>query len=147
TPILQQPRRQTRQIYAIFGLIFAGVMMVLLLACANVSNLLLARAAARAREIGVRLSLGAGRWRLVRQLLTESMALALIAAALGLTLPWFLPAVLFRSMAGEVSFHLRPDTTVLAYSVALAAFSCLAFGLAPALHATRGSFTGALRKQ
>ena len=148
TPFLQQPRRQTREMYAMLGLIFAGVMMVLLLACANIGNLLLARAAARAREIGVRLSLGAGRWRVVRQLLTESMALALIAAALGLTLAWFLPPVLFRSMAGgEVSLHLQPDTTVLAYSVALAAFSCLLFGLAPSLHATRGRFNDALRKQ
>src|SRR5207247_10719772 len=66
---------------------------------------------------------------------------------LGLLLAYVLPAPICQRAAGEVSFHLRPDATVLAYSLGLAMFACLAFGLAPALHATRGSFSDALRKR
>jgi len=145
-PLANSPRL-ARQIYPIFGLMFAGVMLVLLLACANVGNLLLARAAARRREIGVRLSLGAGRARLVRQLLTENLALTCLAGALGVALACILPGPLFTNAVGEVSFALKPDVTVLAYTLGLAALTCLAFGLAPALHATRGNFSDAIKQQ
>ncbi|HUD99182.1 MAG TPA: ABC transporter permease, partial [Bryobacteraceae bacterium] len=135
------------EIRAVFGLMFVGVLLVLLLACANVGNLLLARGAARHREIGVRLSLGAGRMRVVRQLLTESLVLAMAAGVLGVALAWILPGPLLRNVAGEVSFRLNPDATVLAYTFALASLACVACGLAPALAATRGSFHDALQQR
>jgi predicted permease len=145
TPPLQKPGRKTGQITAVFVLMFAAVILVLLLACANVGNLLLARAAARRREIGARLSLGASRGRIVRQLLTESLALASCAAALGISLAYLLPGPMFTSVAGAASFRLTPDATVLAYTAGLAMLACLAFGLAPALQATRGSLSEALQ--
>jgi predicted permease len=147
TAPLQSIGRKAKNFYAVFALMFAGVMLVLLLACANVGNLLLARAAARRREIGVRLSLGAGRARVVRQLLTESLLLAGIASALGVFVAWVLPRPLFTRIVGAVSFPLRPDAAVLAFTLGLAALACIAFGLAPALHATRGNFSDALKQR
>jgi predicted permease len=147
TAPLQSVGRKARNFYAVFALMFAGVMLVLLLACANVGNLLLARAAARGREIGVRLSLGAGRARVVRQLLTESLLLAAIASACGVLAAFVLPRPLFTSIVGDVSFSLRPDAVVLAFTLGVAAVACIAFGLAPALHATRGSFNDALKQR
>ena len=147
TAPLQSIGRKAGNFYAVFGLMFAGVMLVLLLACANVGNLLLARAAARRREIGVRLSLGAGRGRVVRQLFTESLLLAGIASAGGVFLAFVLPRPLFTRIAGVVSFPLRPDAVVLAFTLGLAALACVAFGLAPALHATRDNCSGALKQR
>jgi len=147
TALLKQGGRKAGQVYAVFGLMFAGVLLVLLLACANVGNLLLARAAARRREVGVRLSLGAGRARIVRQFLTESLAMAGAAGAVGVLVAYALPGPLFRSAVGEVSFGLRPGATVLAYSLGLAVLASVAFGLAPALHATRGGFSDALKRR
>ncbi len=147
TAPLQSIGRKAKNFYAVFALMFAGVMLVLLLACANVGNLLLARAAARRREIGVRLSLGAGRARVVRQLLTESLLLAGTASALGVFLAFVLPRPLFIRIAGVVSFPLRPDAVVLAFTLVLSALACAAFGLAPALHATRGNFSDSLKQR
>jgi predicted permease len=142
TALLMQPGQESRQVYAVFGTMFAGVMLVWLLACANVSNLLLARGAARRREIAVRVSLGAARPRVVRQLLTESLVLAVLAGGLGITLAWILPGPILRGAVGEVSFRLQPDTTVLAFTLGLSLLACLACGLAPAL-----AVTGAARQR
>ncbi len=129
----------------VFSLLFLAVTLVLLLACANVGNLLLARAAARRREIAVRLSIGGSRWRIVRQLLVESATLAVGASAIGLTIAFVLPSAIMRRLASEQTFYIAPDLTVLAYTAGIAAIACLAFGLAPALHCTRGSTAAALK--
>jgi predicted permease len=127
-----------KQIVPIFILMFLGVTLVLFLACANVGNLLLARAATRHREISVRLSLGASRARVIRQLLTENLVLASLAGALGCATAYWLPALVFRNAVNEsLSFPLTPDSVVLVYTLALSVATCIVFGLAPALHGTR----------
>jgi predicted permease len=137
TQMLANPGTKRSGIIPVFLLMFAGVTLVLLLACANVGNLLLARAAARRREIAIRLSVGAGRGRVIRQLLTESLVLACLAAGAGVAIAYWLPSYVVTLAAGPVGLRLKPDGLVLAYSLALASLACLAFGLAPALHATR----------
>jgi predicted permease len=121
----------------VFALMFAGVTLIVLLACANVGNLLIARAAARRFEIGVRRALGAGRARIVRQLMTESLLLALGAAALGTALAYWLPTMIVGRFGEAPPLVLTPDLAVLGYALALAIVCCMSFGLAPALHGTR----------
>jgi predicted permease len=114
--------------------------LVLLIACANLANLLLARSAARSREIGIRLAVGAGRWRLVRQLMTENVLLALAGGALGLLVAgWghnLLLGFLVRDPLGvALGFHL--DYRLLGFGFALSIATGLLFGLIPAIRATR----------
>ena len=138
TAMLDHPQRR-QQVAAPFTIVFMTFGAVLLLACANVTNLLLARAAARQSEIAVRMAIGAGRRRIIRQLLTEAGVLALAAAALSLPLAYVLPSAALRIM-GQVlpsALSLAPDVNVLLYAFGIAALCTLAFGLAPALQTTR----------
>jgi putative ABC transport system permease protein len=115
---------------------------VLLLACANVANLLLARAAARTREMAVRAAIGAGRARIVRQLLVESLLLSGLSAAIGMALAFtadrFLLALYFPGeVAGELAISANPDLRVLAFTVGVTLFTAILFGLAPAIQSSR----------
>lgn len=119
--------------------LFGAVGFLLLIACANVANLLLARASAREKEFAVRYSLGAGRFRIARQLLTESVVLSLIAGAMGLLLAvWAIRALRTlppTDLPRAASIHL--DLTVLAFAAGIAVVTGLVFGLFPALQTTR----------
>jgi len=121
---------------------------VLLIACANAANLFLARTTARRREISVRLALGAGRSRLVRQLLTESMLLCLVAAALGLLIaPWSLELLTRLLPPSDTVLKTPPplDLTVLGFTLALSMLTAVLFGLAPAFVAAKTDLATSLK--
>jgi putative ABC transport system permease protein len=128
-----------------FGLLFIAVTLVLLLACANVGNLLLARAYARRTEIAVRLSLGAGRARIVRQLLTEAFALAAAAGVLGLAIAQVLPKLVLHGVGEAEGLSFPTDHRVLLYALTLATLACVVAGLAPALQGTREAMGATLK--
>ena len=133
----------------LIGLLAIGASaLVLLVACANVASLLFARAAARQREVGVRVALGAGRARLVRQFITESVVLAAAGGGVGLALSfwttgfikWFLPTIPYR-----FAIDARPDLVVFGFAAAVSALAAFAFGLLPAIHATNPNLASVIK--
>ena len=128
--------------------LFGAVMLVLLIACANIASLQLARASVRGREIAIRTALGAGRGRIVRQLLTESVVLAAIGSLAGLLLSsWLLDALIALAPEGTARLgEVRIDGGVLAFGITLAMATSLLFGSVPALHSVRRDILPAMKE-
>jgi putative ABC transport system permease protein len=129
-------------------ILLGTVALVLLIACANVSNLLLARGNARAREMAIRNALGASSWRIIRQLLSESLMLALVGCVLGLMLAAFGIDLLTKMLAGQIPQLLYPelDLNVLAFSVLVACGCGVLFGLLPAIRASKPDLNQVLKE-
>ncbi len=129
------------QVESLAFLVMASVATILLIACANVANLSLARSAVRQKEIGVRLSLGASRGRVVQQLLTESLLVALLSGVAGLLLARWLPGAIISLLRPQheqpISVPLVLDIPVLGYTLLLSVGTAIVFGLIPALRASR----------
>ncbi|HKQ90485.1 MAG TPA: ABC transporter permease [Blastocatellia bacterium] len=141
SPLREQFSKPLAVLMVIVGL-------VLLIACANLANLLLTRAATRGREIAVRLALGAGRARLIRQLLTESLLLSLIGAAAGVLLANFGAQYLLEILESgrtPVLLDVQPDSRALVFTALLSVLTALLYGLAPALRASRSDLIAALK--
>jgi len=151
-PLWQTPFNQAGNLLPTLRISLVVACLLLFIACANVGNLLLVRSFARRHEMNVRLSLGAGRWRLVKQLLTESLILSIVAAAGGFLLAYWcrdLLKLLFPPMPAGVIVNLpsQMDLRVLALSVGVCVLSTLLFGLAPAFQASRIDVATAMKSE
>jgi len=143
--------------WVVLGSVLTPTLIVLLIACSNIANLQLARAAARQKEIGVRLCLGASRSRVIRQLLTESILLAILGGGAGLLFAWwtlkaFLASALSFSPLSPMTIdavkHLvNPDWRILSFTLLLTFLSAIAFGLVPALYATRSDLVATIKDE
>ncbi len=141
--------------WGVLGIVLAVTGMVLLIACSNIANLLLARGASRQKEIGVRLCLGASRGRVIRQLLTESFLLASLGGAVGLLLAWWSLELLriiainrtWGSYPERLSLDFSPDIRILAFTFLLSLLSSIAFGLITALRATRTDLVATIKDE
>ena len=144
-------RSDLRQQFSTPLIVLMGMVgLVLLIACANVANLLLARAASQQKEVAIRLALGAGRWRVVRQRLTESFVLAFAGAAVGVLFAWWTTSLLIDTLPFQravLTLSADPDPRVVFFAIAVSTVTALLFGLAPAFQATRPALTSALKEQ
>ena len=136
------------------AVLLIAVALVLLIACANLANLMLARAASRTREVAVRLAVGASRGRLVRQLLTESLLIASVGGMLGCAVSMWTEQALVKTVIASIPnsgdapvLNLSPDIRVLLYALALTLLTGIAFGLAPALQASRADLNVELKRE
>lgn len=147
--ITYNARTNAGRIRIIFLAMMGAVALVLLVACANVANLLLARSASRAREMAVRVSLGATRWQIVRQLLIESVLLGFVAGAVGLVLS-YVGVQLFDRAIADVGkpywIEFTMDATVFAFLGGICVLTGVLFGLAPALHVSRANMNELLKE-
>jgi predicted permease len=145
---LQRRVQQTPQLLALIKLLMGLVALILIIACSNLANLQLARARARNREIAIRLSIGAGRYRLVRQLMTESFLVALFGGTVGLLFAYigilFLQTLSVPSEPPSV-LGVELDWRIVQFSLFAALISCIVFGLAPAWQTVRMDFVSALK--
>ena len=128
-------------------MLMAIVGMVLLIACANVGSLLLSRAASRKSEISLRMALGATRWRIVRQLLTESMLLAIVGGVCGVLLAQWGVTVLVNLVARTSPLDTRPDAGVLLFTLGVSIVAGVLFGLVPAVQASRTNLSSAMKEK
>ncbi len=143
-PILQRSTKEP--LFILMGM----VGLVLLISCANVANLLMARGAARQREIAIRMAVGAGRWRLVRQFMIESLVLSLIGGAVGLLVATWTVSALIASISGNFGaegLSDKLDLRLLGFTLSLSIVTGLLFGLLPAIKATRLNLESTLREQ
>ncbi len=134
----------------LFGALLVVTALVLLIACANVANLLLARAVTRQKEIGIRLALGAGRFRLVRQLLTESLLLAGLGGLIGMLIALWgrdLFLLFIPDVPQQVVMEIGFNTRVVGFAALLTVLTALLFGLVPALRATRTDLVSVLKEE
>jgi putative ABC transport system permease protein len=136
-----------REVRSVLFILLAAVAFVLLIACANVANLLLSRAASRDREIAIRTALGAGRMRLIRQLLTESALLGLAGGGLGVMLAsWWLDLMIGSIPDLPGWLHISIDRTVLLFTLGVALITAIIFGLAPALQSVKTDVQATLKE-
>jgi predicted permease len=130
--------------------LMAMVGLVLLIACANVANLILARAAVQQKEVAIRLALGAGRWRVVRTRLTESFVLAFAGALVGVLFSWWTSSVLIDTLPfarAVQTLSPDPDLRVILFAIAISTVTAFIFGLAPAFQATKPALVTALKEE
>ncbi|MGI8741317.1 MAG: ABC transporter permease [Bryobacteraceae bacterium] len=129
-------------------ILLGAVSLVLLIACANIANLLMARAASRHKEIGMRAALGAGRWRLVRQFLMESVTLAIAGGLLGILVAfWSIQLIISMKPAGLPGFeHITVDAPVFGYTLFISLLTGILFGLFPALQASKADIAETLKE-
>jgi len=149
---LMVPPQGRTPMFMVAGVLMTIVSLVLLVACANVANMLLARAVKRRKEIAVRLALGAGRWRITRQMLTESLLLSVIGGVAGLLFAlWgtdLLKALLPQSLMGNsIAPNLTPDVRVFGYTLLLSLATGVIFGLVPALQSSKPNVVAALKDE